>query len=195
MNRKILSEDASQSELVNYLESKQREIETYNSVRRELLKDIKYVRGGQSGLKAGKGIFGNILSFIKKDNDVTQGSDKETATRINSPFSPTNACKGVYIWGPSGTGKSIITDLFFNTLNVPDKVKNHFFEFVSIIHKSNHAKSSTCSDPLLETAKEISLKYSVVLLDEFQVTDIADAMILKRFFEILWAHGTVLVVL
>lgn len=50
------------------------------------------------------------------------------------------------------------------------------------------------ADPLFETAVEIGRKYSVILLDEFQVTDIADAMIIRRLFQILWEHGLILIV-
>ena len=50
-----------------------------------------------------------------------------------------------------------------------------------------------CSDPLLETAIEIGKESMVIFLDEFQVTDIADAMILKRLFELCWQMGVILV--
>lgn len=48
-------------------------------------------------------------------------------------------------------------------------------------------------DPLLETAIEISSSSFCIFLDEFQVTDIADAMIIKRLFEMLWSQGVVLI--
>lgn len=49
------------------------------------------------------------------------------------------------------------------------------------------------TDPLLETAIEVGREYMCIFLDEFQVTDIADAMVLKRLFELLWQMGVVLV--
>ena len=49
-------------------------------------------------------------------------------------------------------------------------------------------------DPLFETAVEISQKSRILFLDEFQVTDIADAMIMRKLFTVFWKSGMILIV-
>lgn len=58
--------------------------------------------------------------------------------------------------------------------------------------RSGNQKGAT--DPLFETAVTLAKKYNALFLDEFMVTDIADAMIVRRLFDIFWKHGLVLIV-
>lgn len=104
---------------------------------------------------------------------------------------------GLYIWGGVGTGKSRIADLFAATL--PSQVtrrRTHFFEFMTDIHMRLHrarAEASYSGDPLVRIGKEIQSESSVLCLDEFQVSDIADAVILKRLFGSFWQQGGIMV--
>lgn len=104
---------------------------------------------------------------------------------------------GVYIYGGVGTGKSRIADLFAATL--PKEVtrrRAHFFEFMTDVHMRLHrarSASNFAGDPLVRIGQEVQSENSVLCLDEFQVSDIADAMILKRLFGSFWASGGVMV--
>lgn len=104
---------------------------------------------------------------------------------------------GLYIWGGVGTGKSRIADLFATTL--PAQVtrrRTHFFEFMSDIHMRLHrarSESTYAGDPLIRIGQEIQSESSVLCLDEFQVSDIADAVILKRLFGSFWGEGGIMV--
>ena len=104
---------------------------------------------------------------------------------------------GVYIYGAVGTGKSRIADLFAATLpSEVTKRRIHFHEFMMDIHmRLHHARSrSTYSgDPLVQIGQEVKNESRVLCFDEFQVTDIADAMILKRLFGAIWNSGGVMV--
>ena len=106
--------------------------------------------------------------------------------------------QGLYIFGPVGRGKSMLTDLFFDCAPVKHKRRVHFHEFMIEVHDAAHAwrKSKVSKrgrDPLLEIAKSIASEASLLCFDEFHVTNVADAMILGRLFENLFELGVVIV--
>ena len=115
--------------------------------------------------------------------------------RFSNLFAAKDIIKGVYIFGPVGCGKSYMMDLFFENLDRTDKVRTHFHEFMLAVHQYIHEKRDEMSlnEALPNFAKDFSSKINVLCFDEFHVTDIADAMILKRLFEHLWANGVVVV--
>ncbi|EJD53970.1 AFG1-like ATPase [Auricularia subglabra TFB-10046 SS5] len=106
--------------------------------------------------------------------------------------------RGLYLYGDVGTGKSMLMDLFFNTLpnNVRRKRRVHFHAFMIDVHKRVHALKvqhgdTGIEDPILLVARELANEASVLCLDEFQVTDIVDAMILRRLMECMLQFGVV----
>ena len=102
--------------------------------------------------------------------------------------------RGLYIQGGVGCGKTFCMDLFFHCLRVEKKLRVHFHSFMLGVHKKLfELQKMSGADPLVLVAKEISDNASVICFDEFQVTDVADAMILKRLLETLVEHGVVLV--
>ncbi|CCG82798.1 putative Mitochondrial ATPase [Taphrina deformans PYCC 5710] len=104
---------------------------------------------------------------------------------------------GLYIYGDVGTGKSRVADLFVSTL--PENVTRrriHFHEFMMDVHSRLHrarSRSGYSGDPLLRIGQEVRSESRVLCFDEFQVSDIADAMILKRLFGSIWASGGLMV--
>ncbi|KAH9967032.1 AFG1-like ATPase [Lactifluus volemus] len=104
--------------------------------------------------------------------------------------------KGLYLYGDVGTGKTMLMDLFYNTLpaRITRKRRVHFHAFMLDVHKRMHAaKAAGAGDPLAPVARELASLAHVLCLDEFQVTDIADAMILRRLLEALLGYGVVCV--
>ena len=104
---------------------------------------------------------------------------------------------GLYIYGSVGTGKSRIADLFSSTMprNVSHR-RIHFHEFMMDIHSrlhKAHNEAGYAGDPLLKIGQEVRQESRVLCFDEFQVSDIADAMILKRLFGSIWDAGGVMV--
>eukprot|EP00850_Spirogloea_muscicola_P020473 SM000217S06855 [mRNA] locus=s217:89583:93324:+ [translate_table: standard] len=98
---------------------------------------------------------------------------------------------GVYLYGGVGTGKTMLMDLFFAQLNVPQKRRVHFHSFMLHVLKGSH--KTTTSNHLLSTiADELIQETRVLCLDEIEVTDIADALLLMRLFTELWKRGVFL---
>ncbi|SPO20606.1 related to AFG1 - ATPase family gene [Ustilago trichophora] len=140
--------------------------------------------------------------------------------------------KGLYLYGDVGTGKSMLMDLFYDTLpsNITAKRRIHFHQFMIEAHKRAHfykskthkpsgivmmmsssalssssssssasassssgASAGEESDAIEAVAREMARNHSVLCFDEFQVTDIADAMILRGLLERMLAYGVVMV--
>ncbi|MDR2872508.1 MAG: AFG1 family ATPase [Xanthomonadaceae bacterium] len=100
--------------------------------------------------------------------------------------------KGLYYWGEVGRGKTFLVDLFYEGLPIERKFRTHFHRFMRSIHDRLHGHAGQ-SDPLVQIAKEWRNNLRVLVLDEFFVTDIGDAMLLARLLERLFAEGVTLV--
>jgi len=97
-------------------------------------------------------------------------------------FSKNNLKSGVYLFGPVGTGKTMLMNSFFEKLNVP-KIMVHYQNFMQEIHKSMHKlQIENQKDILPKIAKDYARKTRILGIDEFEIKDITDAMIIGRLF-------------
>jgi len=122
---------------------------------------------------------------------------------------------GLYLWGGVGRGKTFLVDLFFDGLPLREirgdalsgaarrrqageggdgKRRTHFHRFMRSVHEQLRAHGGE-RDPLAGIVREwrTTLRLRVLVLDEFFVSDIGDAMLLARLLERMFAEGIVLV--
>lgn len=150
--------------------------------------------------------------FATMEDELHQANRAE----IPLPPAPRDLPKGLYLYGSVGCGKSFLMDLFY--ANMPSKYEHskrrvHFHAFMMDVHRRGHRikmEKGEAQDWIVLVARDLAKESRVLCFDEFQVTgelrrarprrrveadlaltDIADAMILRRLMEALHAYGVV----
>ena len=112
--------------------------------------------------------------------------------RLFGSDSPTP--RGIYMWGGVGRGKSMLMDLFHDTLEVSAKRRAHFHEFMLDVHaRLREERKKESGDPVLPVASQIAAEARVLAFDEMVVNNSADAMIMSRLFTALIEGGVTIV--
>ena len=108
---------------------------------------------------------------------------------------PASRARGLYMWGGVGRGKSMLMDLFHDSLGIAEKRRAHFHAFMLEVHaRLREARKSETGDPIPPVAAAIAQGLRVLAFDEMVVNNSADAMIMSRLFTALINdHGMVVV--
>ena len=138
----------------------------------------------------------NIIDMLKNQEtnlDLYQIDLLEKLSEIinqkRSLFNTKNYKQGLYIWGDVGRGKTLITQSFLNSIEREGIVSFHYIDFINFIHNELN-KYSGLKNPLKKVSKNISKKNNLIFIDEFQVEDVADAMIIGDLLISLVDSGT-----
>ena len=127
-----------------------------------------------------------LVEFDRIDLDLRDAVPNGAWEKFTARFSEPVAVKGLYLWGGVGRGKTFLTDLLFDAVIVP-KRRWHFHRFMGEVHARVRALPDT-ADTLAVVAKDLAADLRLLVLDEFFVGDIGDAMILGRLLDQLIAQ-------
>ncbi len=131
--------------------------------------------------------------LLQLKNSIKQQTNKGFLQKI---FEPKSKIPSLYIHGEVGRGKSMLVKEFFDSVNNVNKAHFHFNSFMRLIHEALRdirKEPKKFKDELIEATKRVVKKNNLIFFDEFQVLDIADAMLLSRIFTYLFNNKIIVV--
>jgi cell division protein ZapE len=128
--------------------------------------------------------------FQRLHDELTQS--EQAGYSLLSVFLRARPVRGLYLWGGVGRGKSFLMDAFFDSVAIARKSRVHFHRFMQDIHHRLRDLQGE-ENPLQHIASDIAEEFRLLCLDEFQVTDIGDAMLMRNLLQGLFDQGLVLV--
>ena len=109
-------------------------------------------------------------------------------------FSKNNSKSAFYLYGGVGVGKTMILNFFFDLVEEP-KLRQHFNEFMLSFHDFTHERKEKNEENIInQFVKNLKSKTKLIYFDEFQVTNIVDAMILGKLFDQIFKEDIKIIV-
>lgn len=141
------------------------------------------------------GFFGAFFDSDGEQAQEIQEDERQKLVIDSSSLNSLEDCKGIYMYGGPGSGKTFMMDLFYSQVQIENKRRASYTSFVLQIHKMNHLNfMNKTLDPLFKTSLDVAKQYRLFCFDEVQVTEVGDAILMKRFFDAMWKLKVVLVV-
>ena len=134
----------------------------------------------------------NQLDLVDELNNFYNLNFKKSF--LKKIFSKKNSKPGFYLYGDVGVGKTMILNFFFNYIE-EKKLRQHFNEFMINFHDFAHQRKEKNEENLInQFVKDLKAKTKLIYFDEFQVTNIVDAMILGKLFEEIFQEDIKIIV-
>ena len=133
----------------------------------------------------------NQITLVKQLDNFYKENFK---TSLFNFFSKLSSKKGFYLHGDVGVGKTMICDFFFNLVD-QKKQRVHFNEFMLNFHDFVHDHKDKNEENIISVfVKDLKSRFSLIFFDEFQVTNIVDAMILGKLFQEIFNQNIKIIV-
>ena len=132
-----------------------------------------------------------VVGHFQRLHDELTRSEQAGYSML-SVFMRERPVRGLYLWGGVGRGKSFLMDAFFDSVAIARKSRVHFHRFMQDIHHRLRELQGE-ENPLQHIAGHMAEEYRLLCLDEFHVTDIGDAMLMRNLLQGMFDQGLVLV--
>ena len=136
-----------------------------------------------------------VLPELQRIRAALEAGNGKRKGLLNGIFGrQAEAVRGLYLWGGVGRGKSMLMDLFHDSVAIGAKRRVHFHAFMQEVQAALHeARKTGVDDAIRPVAEAIATDLRLLSFDEMQITDIADAMIVGRLFQLLFGCGVTIV--